>query len=49
MGGVDINHYDNDYQLPKIILSIVCANLAWQYAPFTKKDKKIAKNLKGGI
>jgi len=44
-GGIDPTEYDNDYRLPKIILSQVLHYLAFQYSPVAPRDKRSAKNL----
>lgn len=44
-GGVDLEAYENDFRLPKIVLSTALKNEAWQFKPHTKEDQKAAKNL----
>ena len=44
-GGVDPISYDNNFLLPKIILTVVFKNLSWQYKPFTKEAQDAVNNL----
>lgn len=45
-GGVDIDAYEDDYRLPKIILMVALENTASQYVPLHISDCKAARNLK---
>lgn len=45
-GGIDSLSYEDNYLLPKIILSVVLHNLSAQYAPINPKGKRDAANLK---
>jgi hypothetical protein len=44
-GAVDLDTFDDDYQLPKIVLCAVLKDLTWQYMPLTQESKKLVKNL----
>ena len=44
-GGIDPEEFENDYLLPKIILSVILKNLSFQYLPLSKEAKAQAKNL----
>lgn len=44
-GGVDTDSYEDNFLLPKIILTAVLKHQAFQYEPHTKEDKKVVKNL----
>ena len=45
-GGIDRDNYENDYLLPKIILTVALHNLSSQYYPHSLLDRKTAENLK---
>lgn len=45
-GGLPLSKYDDDFQLPKCVLTIALANQAEQYRPFSKNLKKVINNLK---
>lgn len=45
-GAIDFNHYDDDYQLPKILLHVTFDWLTWQTAPLTDDGRKKAATLK---
>jgi len=44
-GGIDPEEFENDYILPKIILTVALKNLSWQYRPLSPLGKAQAKNL----
>jgi hypothetical protein len=44
-GAIDLEDYENDYRLPKIVLCAVLHDMVWQYEPFNDKDKRTVKNL----
>lgn len=44
-GGVDVTKYEDNYLLPKIILSVALKNEAWQCAPLDAYNRREAKNL----
>jgi len=44
-GAIDIEDYDNDYRLPKLVLCATLKDARWQYEPFNEPDKKTIKNL----
>ena len=44
-GGFDINDFENDYCLPKIIASIVLEKAAKEVEPLSKNLLKVKKNL----
>jgi hypothetical protein len=44
-GAIDLEHYENDYQLPKAVLCAVLKEASWQYMPFSPEGKKLVKNL----
>lgn len=41
-----LNAAENDYVLPKAVLTAVLKELAWQYEPFDKSARKIVVQLK---
>lgn len=45
-GAFDINNYDLDYELPKIVASALLEEAAWQASPLGKENKKTLANLK---
>ena len=45
-GGVDTGAYENDYLLPKIILTVAIENQVHQYMPLSPEGKKEVKNLR---
>ena len=45
VGAVDLDDYENDYQLPKIVLMVALKNCAGQYEPLFK-NAKIAREVK---
>jgi hypothetical protein len=44
-GAIDLEHYENDFQLPKAVLCAVLKEASWQYMPFSPEGKKLVKNL----
>ena len=44
-GGVNPDDYENDFRLPKLILSVAIRSKASQYTPLNAQDKRIARNL----
>ena len=44
-GQIELSDYDNDFRLPKIILSAVYSELSYQREPIYKNDIKTAKKL----
>jgi chlorite dismutase len=44
-GAIDLEKYENDFRLPKIILSVVLKEASYQYEPLNHMDKKTARNL----
>lgn len=45
-GCVDINSWDDDFRLPKIVLSASLKELAFQYEPVDKSDKNEVSNIR---
>jgi hypothetical protein len=45
-GAVDIDDYNDDYLLPKIILAACLYDLAHSYKPYNKDDIKTVNNLR---
>jgi len=45
-GAIDMRKYEDNYILPKVLLSAVLYNTAQQYLPFDKEAKKELENLK---
>jgi hypothetical protein len=43
--GIDTTKYEDDYRLPKIILTVALENQIRQYSPLSPSDKKEVKNL----
>ena len=44
-GAINKDSYEDDYQLPKIILAAALKNLAFQYLPLTPEGKREVLNL----
>jgi len=44
-GYLNLEEYDNDYRLPKILLCAALCNVARGYSPIDKKDSRQAKAL----
>jgi len=44
-GGVDLDNYNDDYLLPKIILYVALKQTADQWMPLDKDSLKVAENL----
>lgn len=45
-GGVDTDHYGDDFELPKIALTVAIGNQARQYSPLTRRGKAEVSNLR---
>ena len=45
-GALDLERYDNNYQLPKIFIYAILRDLADQYKPFNKSDVRESNNLR---
>jgi len=45
-GAIDIDDYNKDYVLPKIILTACLYDLAYSYKPYNKDDIKTVNNLR---
>lgn len=45
-GCIDINNWDDDFRLPKIVLSVSLKELAFQYEPVDKSDKNEVSNIR---
>lgn len=45
-GCIDTENYDNDYQLPKMMLCIVLENAVDQYLPISEQASKAMKNIR---
>jgi len=45
-GGVDPEDFNNDYELPKIILHVALQNAADNFRPLSTEGKATANNLK---
>ena len=45
-GALNTESFPDNFVLPRIILSVILENLAIQYGPINKQDKKDARNLK---
>lgn len=44
-GAVDLEAYQNDFMLPKIILSVALKNAAYHFTPLSPEWQKEMKNL----
>jgi hypothetical protein len=44
-GAINIEDFEDDYLLPKIIMSAVGKEIQWQYKPLTKKYRDLADEL----
>ena len=45
-GGIDPESYEDNYLLPKIILTVAIENQAHQYMPLNHQGKKAVRNLR---
>ena len=45
-GAINLDSYENNYLLPKIILTVVLEDIAGAYAPLTRKSKADVRNLR---
>lgn len=45
-GGVDTGAYEDDFFLPKIVLTVAIENQVYQYMPLSPEGKKVVKNLR---
>lgn len=45
-GSIDLADYEDNYILPKIVLSAIGHEIAYQFAPHSKEDKKAVENLR---
>ncbi len=45
-GGIYPKDFENDFRLPKIIMSTALTNESEQYQPFTRQDRLVAKKLR---
>jgi hypothetical protein len=45
-GGVNTDAFDDDYQLPKICLTVALENQIQQYRPLNRIGKKVVANLR---
>jgi len=45
-GCVELDDWENDYRLPKIMLTAICNEMAWQWRPHTPEDKAEVENIK---
>jgi hypothetical protein len=44
-GAIDIESYEDNYLLPKILLSAIGNDMARQYMPYGDKDKRTVRDL----
>lgn len=44
-GGVNLPDYEDNYLLPKILMTAILERQIWQYRPHTKEAKEVSKNL----
>lgn len=44
-GAINKNSYEDDYQLPKIVLTVALKSLSFQYLPLTPEGKREVLNL----
>jgi hypothetical protein len=44
-GAIDYLEYEDNYRLPKILMSVTDAHMSKQWEPLDKADKATAKNL----
>lgn len=45
-GAINLEAYEDNYVLPKILLAACLHDIAYQYEPFNKADAKLVKNLR---
>jgi len=44
-GGIDTSKYEDDFRLPKLIISVVLKDAILQFSPMSVQDIKNARNL----
>lgn len=44
-GAIDLEQYENNFRLPKIVMTAIMLEMAYQYEPLGKKDNKEVKNI----
>ncbi len=44
-GAINLENYDDDFELPKIIVHALLKDAAFRYEPFIKDNRKAAENL----
>jgi hypothetical protein len=44
-GAIDLEEFDDDYRLPKMVLWAIYNELLFQRRPLVKEDRKYAKNI----
>lgn len=44
-GAINLENYDDDFELPKIIVNALLKDAAFQFGPLTEDNRKAAENL----
>lgn len=44
-GAIDLDRYEDNYRLPKMVLCVALKAASWQYTPLNESDKKTVRNL----
>ncbi len=44
-GGVNLDDYEDEFLLPKVLLTVACKSLVAQYSPYSDRGKADVKNL----
>lgn len=45
-GAIDLTKYEDDYRLPKTVMSVACEKVAWNWSPQSAELKREASNLR---
>ena len=45
-GAINTGDYEDNYLLPKIILTVALENIAWQFKPLNPQDNREVANLR---
>lgn len=45
-GAIDLTKYEDDYSLPKVVMTVACEKAAWNWKPLLADLKAEANNLR---
>ncbi len=49
VGETNLPNWENDYRLPKIVMTALCKEAAYQWQPLTKSDRKQVSTIEAQI